>query len=743
MSTSSSSHHDSFFNDDDDGDDNVYYHCDNKKKDGSTTTAAAAAAAPRPPPSTLLISSPALKALLLFSVGYMVYNLSSLTNIQTSSNDNHWKQQILIDIPYTTLYQASKTKQFTLGQWESIDDTSKIPIFYNLYCNNDGDIPRVLQIVEEQLSRRIPEVHTPVFVNSIGSLVPVEGAKLLNHYQDATEIVTLKALYDYCLHAPDDKKVIYLHSKGSFTDNKGNSKLRRFLTAGALSRECASISPDMCDVCSSRFSPVPHPHTSGNMWLARCSYIKTLIDPMEFVDAMERVGTNYTGGKDYWPCDGRQRYAAEHWVHSHPSAKACDLYTQRTFVWNYEGVPRVSKFLKNIELARAPRFDLQAYIIHRVCPGRGVTLQPRLREYSILYNQTPSRDWWGWNYLQEHDAWWPYRELGWAFIREDIRRILSELGYSQHMWDNSRRPYIFYGKRWKELRTGHQNLLQSIIGYDRGVWDGETLKEQRDMARVATAVAAKQPDVSFARCQQDPNKRNPFPWLDRTDTDRDKTLREYVYEAPPETQTKKRVLIIAAVPRERTHLVSLWSELECFTGTITHVIISAPDWGDVYIERVVQLAKKYIPKFANGQVTIEARYYLNNRYDVGLWCDAIQQLPLGSYDEYALINDSVFALREFTGILDNLERQKVQMTSLSYSYTAKWFKGYGPEEHWMESIFRGFDNDGIKIFRDHSCVAEDHPFFCPEQQNNKACIINNFEHDLAKQYPCGKYYPSI
>jgi len=85
------------------------------------------------------------------------------------------------------------------------------------------------------------------------------------------------------------------------------------------------------------------------------------------------------------------------------------------------------------------------------------------------------------------------------------------------------------------------------------------------------------------------------------------------------------------------------------------------------------------------------------------------------------------------------------MTSLSYSYTAKWYASYGPEEYWMESIYRGFDQEGMGIFRQHSCVSEDHPFFCPTENDYKACIINNFEHDLAMKYPCDKVlglYPS-
>lgn len=78
------------------------------------------------------------------------------------------------------------------------------------------------------------------------------------------------------------------------------------------------------------------------------------------------------------------------------------------------------------------------------------------------------------------------------------------------------------------------------------------------------------------------------------------------------------------------------------------------------------------------------------------------------------------------------------MTSLSYSYTHKWNAGYGPEAYWVESVYRAFDKEGIIIFNDYSCVPEDDPKFCPEEDNNKACIINNFEHDLVKEYPCDK-----
>jgi len=94
----------------------------------------------------------------------------------------------------------------------------------------------------------------------------------------------------------------------------------------------------------------------------------------------------------------------------------------------------------------------------------------------------------------------------------------------------------------------------------------------------------------------------------------------------------------------------------------------------------------------------------------------------GILDEYGLLNDSIFALRKFSGIFDNLEHQNVHMTSLAYSYTYKWNKGFGPEEFWVESVYRGLDQTGMDIFNEHSCVAEDHPFFCSDDpEMTKAC----------------------
>jgi len=299
-----------------------------------------------------------------------------------------------------------------------------------------------------------------------------------------------------------------------------------------------------------------------------------------------------------------------------------------------------------------------------------------------------------------------------------------------------------YGKIWSELTNEQRQIWTDVFAFDEKIWNKEIRKEMRDRNRIMQSTYEDKPNTSFDRCEKrDPGAKPVTPWIKKSAEEQKNNLplRSYVYEAPEKPAHKRRLLIIAAVTRDENHVITLWSELECFTDHVDHVIISAPAWAKVYVERVVAMAQIHIPHFTNLQVSIETKYFLNNRYDVGLWCDAYNSLNHGKWDEYGLLNDSIFALRKFSGIFDNLEHQNVHLTSLAYSYTYKWNKGFGPEEFWVESVYRGLDQTGMDIFNEYSCVAEDHPFFCSDDpEMTKACIINNFEHDLAKEYPCDK-----
>lgn len=282
--------------------------------------------------------------------------------------------------------------------------SDRIKVFYNVYANpaDDAAFQRAKDIVKEQ--RALLE-HHQVFIRSIGGRFKVDNATHIQHDEEGSEFGTLKLLWDHCLNETDNpnEKVVYLHNKGSFHPKKKNDLLRKWLTRAALSKECATM-PSSCNVCSWRFSPLPHPHTSGNMWAARCEYIKKLINPMKFQRKMAQLYKNT--GDSSWT--GTGRFAAEHWVHSHPSIQACDLSTSG-FLWGYNNIP---KFRDEFVLEAAPRYDWDVFFqpsvkgqlwmqfAHRWAEFKSL----RIAEYKSLYNETPPHYWFGWKFYGENSS---------------------------------------------------------------------------------------------------------------------------------------------------------------------------------------------------------------------------------------------------------------------------------------------------------------------------------------------------
>jgi len=296
-----------------------------------------------------------------------------------------------------------------------------VPVFYNVYA--DPNHPSLAsEIVEEQMGQLRPE--HKVLVRSIGARLgreafdgkdfehsfggartllarsvaaPVYGphrhrsVTFLQHNDTGDETGTLKYLWMHCQDNEDT--VVYIHDKGSFHPTETNTLLRKFITRGALSEECSNM-PASCNVCSSRMSPLPHPHTSGNMWAAKCNYIRKLFDPSKFAAKMSLI---YGGGEN--SCIGTGRYAAEHWVHSHPSVKPCDLSANDKFMWGYGHVPNGESEMKLGQPQQAPRYEWAMYV--NLAEGCDWDLKRNLerlrKEYKDLSYGEPDASWWAVN----------------------------------------------------------------------------------------------------------------------------------------------------------------------------------------------------------------------------------------------------------------------------------------------------------------------------------------------------------
>jgi len=207
--------------------------------------------------------------------------------------------------------------------------------------------------------------------------------------------------------------------------------------------------------------------------------------------------------------------------------------------------------------------------------------------------------------------------------------------------------------------------------------------------------------------------------------------------------TKGAVAIIASVPDNKERLLALWSQLECFYANDRYdeIIVSAPAWAkeENVIEPFLRNAVSRIPHLNSTSVILQ--YHLNDRYDVGLWCDALDSRTVndqpvkGKYNEFVLSNDSIMAVEEhFTGILDELRQRNLTMSSLNFSF----LDGY-----WLESTMRGFSRKGINTYTNQACVPVSHERWCPglnitnktEADLKKRCIVDNFEIGIASLFP--------
>lgn len=321
----------------------------------------------------------------------------------------HW-QLLFLNVTFTLMVVARKTKL-----------SSNAVIFYNVYIPSaDEAAPPAISIVTEQLQLRDASLasNLPLFYTSIGKnyvLPNCTSCTQLQHISKGTEIETLTKLHAYCIDN-SDKEVIYMHNKGSLRPTVENHQLRRMLTKSIFSKECLIDKQfASCNVCSARFSPLPHFHAPGNMWVASCSYVSKLIPPNEFEGRMFDVlksAPKKTFGRltNLHSFEvGTERFSAEHWIHSHPDVVPCDVYPG-IFVWSYGAIPSNNNWTPN--LVDAPRFSIDAYKIEglnsksmierKVAPW--FSLSGRIHEWMVLYGKIPHEESWTWDFYQKSNT---------------------------------------------------------------------------------------------------------------------------------------------------------------------------------------------------------------------------------------------------------------------------------------------------------------------------------------------------
>ena len=341
---------------------------------------------------------------------------------------------------YCFFHKDGNKKVFGILQRFFPRDETTNAIFFNVFIPTGELRNHAISITRSQMSdiRRSSLAHSEIFCNLFGDVtadVPMcasmDNCQIMKKLQEGNEITTLSDLYNYCLEHPEST-VTYIHNKGSFTNTPENTALREIhMRAQVRTNTCRqAVDAGTCNVCSARFSPLPHFHTSGNMWTAHCSYVKDLISPMDFERKMDEVIEALQLDppllKEMFPCTGQpllfdcvepphiglKRYCSEHWIHSHPYVVPCDvLPTKYKFVWNYNDIPNPKeKWIPDVFVG--PRFPLSVFLNNYIpSTPKWFALKGRIFEWQNLYKALPPKDSWVWYYYGRY-SW----ETAWEYV---------------------------------------------------------------------------------------------------------------------------------------------------------------------------------------------------------------------------------------------------------------------------------------------------------------------------------------
>jgi len=204
--------------------------------------------------------------------------------------------------------------------------TGNVTAFYNVF---NGDPHTFEEVVKDQVGfistflDRIDRIHVVYFgKHHLTYHVPSHSPKYVLSPASAPEgdeLVTQSALHTHCQAYPNDQ-VIYMHSKGSYHPCPKNNAFRRHNMRGI--RGCINSNAlSHGDVCGTRTTSMPHPHYSGNMWIARCDYVRMLPSPEEF---RQRINTIDIEGCPEW-ATGKNRFSVENWILTHPLVVPLDV----------------------------------------------------------------------------------------------------------------------------------------------------------------------------------------------------------------------------------------------------------------------------------------------------------------------------------------------------------------------------------------------------------------------------------
>lgn len=327
-------------------------------------------------------------------------------------------------------YESSEIRTLIAPAATQVD--KQLAIFYNMFFPHNKSSWHTWTIVAEQLeqisgSYVASKKKITLYYNIVGRGVNSTwmpwlcehygvDCRFLQHYEAGHEDVTLTNLHEYCIQNPS-KSVIYMHPKGSFHNRRTQNYWRRHMTMAVGHEKCLqALEENSCDSCGLMFDVIPTEHFHGNIWMAKCSYIRKLHSPavtrekrQDTLRQLERENATIQFSlcpRKTWNL-GMDRFLWEHWLGSHPSLRPCDLSpSSEDRYWKTH-----TRNLSDFVFAQAPRHRIKNSHMPS-CPIKDDSVWTnrtwRLQEYFLLpgklfrwvneYNEVPAEDSWIWKW---------------------------------------------------------------------------------------------------------------------------------------------------------------------------------------------------------------------------------------------------------------------------------------------------------------------------------------------------------
>jgi hypothetical protein len=314
---------------------------------------------------------------------------------------------------------------------DNVTSTIVTDVFYNIYIppNDPKGFENAYNIVEEQMtqvglnSAFIGTIYyviigEPVSITFMNDICDTYNMNCVyeGHFEAGYEMITQQMLLDYCNKEENLSHTVgYIHNKGSLHSEEYQHAIRRRLTRAALSNECIeSLSSNQCNVCGANFRSVWGPTFQGNMWSAKCNYIRHLVSPFDLEaknwkavkSKPKKMSMNLFEGKDVQTSAlGEGRFAAEQFVGNHPRLIPCSFTKPEDAIGSFWEVDPPGRFESHLIRAVGPKFIKHTLKVKSDRLKEWYLLPGILWRYNVIYNEPPPFDSWIWRHYPDGESW--------------------------------------------------------------------------------------------------------------------------------------------------------------------------------------------------------------------------------------------------------------------------------------------------------------------------------------------------